>query len=130
MIKFAIVSPNGLTIEAAGFAAELPAGAVPLPLSFDLSAVLRSYFAAGVLTPRPEVASPTLTPEGVRLGDYPSGTRIEIVDHEAGEFLAEAVIPDGVSFVDLEISDAGVYQFDIDPPFPYMPAVFNLEVSA
>lgn len=128
MKKFAVISPDGLFVEAVGSGRSLPDGVIELPLSFDLNAILLSYAVEGRLVPRP--AAPVLAEVagGFVVSDCPPGTVITVTDIAVSDVLVDLVTSVEDPSPAFSFPDPGIYQFEILPPFPYLSRVIDKEV--
>jgi hypothetical protein len=129
MIKYAVLSDDGLFVEAVGSAVVAPAGAIELPGVFDLSQALRCQVVAGELVPRPSIPPLVLTVAGVRVEGCPVGTLVVVHDLEVSEVLAEITTTAVDPVADLALPDPGAYQIEVCPPLPYIGFTINHEVA-
>lgn len=135
MKRYVTIADDGLTVEAVYTCHQPPdEAAIEVPMAFSQAALLRCYFAGGYLTPRPEIAPPVVSGGVVTLGACPPGTLIDVYDITVPggadpEPLASVTAEDGVPLDPFDLSEPGRYQFQIDPPWPWLDAVFTVEVA-
>lgn len=130
MKKYAILSDDGLFVEAAGEAKFVPEGALELPAGFDLALVLRGHIVAGELVARPQLPPPIQSLNACDINECPPGTVITVRDVELSEVLIEFTTSLENPGAHLAMNDPGTYQFDIAPPLPFIGMVFTKEIPA
>ena len=128
MKKYAIISSDGLLVVATAMSITVPDGAIELPNDIDLDLVLRSYILDGELVPRPAVPIPIQTEIGVYISGCPTDSIITVHDVISHEILAQITTTLAEPSADFELPDTGRYQFEIEPPVPYIGIIFNCEV--
>ena len=83
------------------------------------------YVLNGEVIPRPRIALvlPTLVGEALDFGTLPAGTKATLTN-EAGDQMAITNLGETVV-----LTDAGAYQIELSPPFPWIKETLTLEVS-
>ncbi|NTT86930.1 hypothetical protein [Tabrizicola fusiformis] len=130
MISFAQMRADDPRLPSAfGSAPNLPEGAIALPRGADVTALMRMMLVDGVWVarPRPIVQTDQTGVTTVTLAEAPAGTTCRIIDLLTDDLLFAGPVPEPAIWT---LPDPGHYAVEIDPPLPWLPVSFRLEVAA
>lgn len=129
MPRYAILSSDGLFVEAVATAPVVPEGALLVSGAVSLSHVLGCMVVGGELVPRPRAPRPYIGVGSVEVLDCPPDTLITVFDVEVGEVLGSAVATASAPGVFFSLPDRGRYQVEVSPPHPFLGCVESFEVK-
>lgn len=127
-MKYAVMSATGIPTVLAD-AEHMPEGAMHLPDSADLTAMMRQMLVEGAWQDRPAaILNRTAeTPVTITLSEAPPGAAVRIFDIDGDELLFEGLVSPGAFWT---FADPGRYAVEVEPPAPWLPATLCLEVPS
>jgi hypothetical protein len=128
MPKYVTFDEAGVYVEAAGYSADPPAGALILANQFDLKIAQLSYMVDGDLTPRPAPPDLQISGDDYSFIGCETGTKIIVADASGDEVMADVVTPEEDPDVTFTLTSPGLYQIEIIPPLPGYPVEHSVEI--